>query len=243
VVDRQWQGRAGSGIGARVRWGRVAFDVRGNLWIGQDQVLKIRSSKRETMPRVMLATWWSVAMTGRPSTTSRSRNATSTLVVPPRKLRPLRVVCSRSLGRAWGTGSVDGRRRHQRFAAESGEIMKLRAPLPIGLMLLVAACVDPPTPDYRAPNPVYHSPPTPTFSANAASLLLKPGMTEAAVASTVGAQPVSADLSTCGSRTPAPWQCKKLHYRDSPYGAGGKDLLIYFQEVKGVWLVNSWSVL
>jgi hypothetical protein len=121
--------------------------------------------------------------------------------------------------------------------------MKLRVLSLIGLLLLMAACVDPPAPNYQAPNPVYYSPQTPTFSANAASLLLKQGMTEEDVASAIGAQPISADMSTCGSRTPAPWQCKKLHYRDSPYGIGGKDLLIYFQEVKGVWLVNSWSVL
>ena len=121
--------------------------------------------------------------------------------------------------------------------------MKLRVSSPIALLLLIAACAPPPAPNYQAPNPVYYSPPTPTFSANAASLLLKPGMTEEDVAGAIGAQPMSADMSTCGSRTPAPWQCKKLHYRDAPYGSGNKDLLIYFQEVKGVWLVNSWSVL
>jgi hypothetical protein len=127
--------------------------------------------------------------------------------------------------------------------------MKLRLPSPIGLMLLMAACVDPPAPNYQAPNPVYYAPqtpappPTPTFSANAASLLLKQGMSEEAVVSALGTQPISAELGTCGSKTRQPWQCKTWRYRDSPYGLGGRDLFIWFGEINGVWYVNNWSVL
>jgi hypothetical protein len=61
--------------------------------------------------------------------------------------------------------------------------------------------------------------------------------------STLGAQPISADLGTCGSKTRQPWQCKTWRYRDSPYGSGGLDLFIFFHEIKGVWYVNNWSVL
>ena len=127
--------------------------------------------------------------------------------------------------------------------------MKLRVLSTIALQLLMGACAEPPAPNYQAPAPnyqapIYYPPPTPTFSANAASRLLKQGMTEEEVVRVLGAQPVRTGLETCGSKTREPWRCKKMHYRDSPYGYGSLDLVILFEEdSKGVWFVTAWTVL
>jgi hypothetical protein len=122
--------------------------------------------------------------------------------------------------------------------------MKL-GPLSVpGLLLLIAACADPPATNYQAP--VYYPPPTPTFSASSASLQLKQHMTEEDVVRTLGSQPVSTSLSTCGTAlNAAPWHCKTMEYRDSPYGLGSKLLTIVLQQNSstGVWVVNGWRVL
>jgi hypothetical protein len=113
--------------------------------------------------------------------------------------------------------------------------MKLRVLPILGLMLLVAACDD--------------TPRGPVFSANAASRLLQQSMTEQDVVRTLGYQPVSTSLPTCGTLLRNPWQCKTMTYMDSPYGRGPygyvQTLMIYLQQNKstGVWEVNGWNVL
>src|SRR5712692_6551547 len=117
--------------------------------------------------------------------------------------------------------------------------MKLRL-LSVLALLLSAACAQPPAPDYQAP--AYIAPQGSSFSANAASLQLKKGMTEEDAIRAVGSQPESASLTTCGSSTREPWQCKKMTYYDVPRGPYGtaKMLTVYLQEnpSTGVWFVN-----
>ena len=122
--------------------------------------------------------------------------------------------------------------------------MKLRL-LSVLALLLVDGCADP-APTYQAP--AYYAPVQgSSFSANAASLQLKKGMTEEDAIRTLGSQPESADLSTCGTRTPHPWQCKSMTYHDSPRGPYGtaKMLTVVLQENQstGVWYVSGWWVL
>jgi hypothetical protein len=124
--------------------------------------------------------------------------------------------------------------------------MKLRVLSSIGMMLLLAACANPPAPNYQAPAPAYYPPPTPTFSASDASLLLKRLMTEEDVIRTLGSQPNSVEMKTCGAALKAePYPCKTMEYKDSPYRIGSKLLMVVLQENprNGVWMVIAWHVI
>jgi len=71
-----------------------------------------------------------------------------------------------------------------------------------------------------------------------ASRRLNVGMTEQEVTTTVGYQPESVSVSTCGTNTPHTWQCKSYMYGGGMLGT----LMILFAEGSdGVWRVNSWS--
>lgn len=71
----------------------------------------------------------------------------------------------------------------------------------------------------------------------ALSRKLEVGMSEQQVLSVLG-EPASVSVSTCGSETPSPWQCKTFKYEDSWVGL----LIVYFQQADGgLWVVNSWS--
>ncbi len=65
---------------------------------------------------------------------------------------------------------------------------------------------------------------------------LEVGMSEQRVKNVIG-DPASVSVETCGSKTPDPWQCKNYKYEDGFMGF----LTVYFLEVEGMWLVNSWS--
>jgi len=126
------------------------------------------------------------------------------------------------------------------FLAAMGMPMKLC--LSVLALLLIAAC-DQPAPNYQAPvyqPAVYQPPPAPAFSPNAASLKLKPWMTEEDVVRTLGLQPTSTNLSTCGTGLKAaPWSCKTMEYGDR---SGTLLHIILQQNAAGVWVVNAWSV-
>lgn len=72
-----------------------------------------------------------------------------------------------------------------------------------------------------------------------ASRKLNVGMTEKEVTTLVGSEPQSVSVTTCGTNTGRPWQCKVYKYNN---GWGGL-LLIHFQEVNEVWRVNDWDYL
>ena len=75
-------------------------------------------------------------------------------------------------------------------------------------------------------------------SLNDASRRLEPGMTESQVTALIGSAPQSVSLDTCGSKTPAPWQCKQYKYSNG----WGNSLYIRFQQGSdSVWRVNSWD--
>lgn len=65
---------------------------------------------------------------------------------------------------------------------------------------------------------------------------LEVGMSEPQVKRDLG-EPTSVSVSTCGSKTAEPWQCKQYKYEDGWTGF----LIVYFSQVDGEWLVNSWS--
>lgn len=67
---------------------------------------------------------------------------------------------------------------------------------------------------------------------------LEVGMSEDQVLSVIG-EPTSVAVSTCGSKTPDPWQCKKFEYEDD---WSDSSLIVYLQRAEsGSWLVNSWE--
>jgi len=74
-------------------------------------------------------------------------------------------------------------------------------------------------------------------SVDAISKQLEVGMSEQYVNEFIG-EPDSVSLKTCGSETPQPWQCKTYKFEDDWSGF----LTVYFQEVDGMWVVNSWSI-
>lgn len=64
------------------------------------------------------------------------------------------------------------------------------------------------------------------------------GMPELQVRTLLG-EPYSIELSTCGSNTGNPWQCKQFNYYDSSASL----MIVYFsQSSSGTWVVNNWSV-
>lgn len=70
------------------------------------------------------------------------------------------------------------------------------------------------------------------------SALLNPGMSESEVVNIVGYPPSKVELSTCGGATRGgPWSCKTYTF-DNLF----QTLTVTFAEVRGRWLVNSWSV-
>jgi hypothetical protein len=70
------------------------------------------------------------------------------------------------------------------------------------------------------------------------SALLRKGMTEQEVVQIVGYQPNKVELQTCGQETrEGPWSCKQY-----TYGNLYQNLRVTFAEVRGRWVVNSWSV-
>jgi hypothetical protein len=78
----------------------------------------------------------------------------------------------------------------------------------------------------------------PNFGALGAKL--EQNMSEDQVVSTVGRQPTSVSLSTCGTETKnGAWQCKIYEYE---HGRRGSSLRIYFQRTPaGVWVVSNWN--
>ena len=109
-------------------------------------------------------------------------------------------------------------------------------------LLLLGACQSPPASTYQAP--VYQPPQTPTFSASAASLQLKPLMTEGDVVRALG-QPNDTGLETCGGKSGPTFPCKTMSYKDSPYRDGSKELFVVLQADTStrVWVVTGWRVL
>jgi hypothetical protein len=101
---------------------------------------------------------------------------------------------------------------------------------------LLAACA--PTQQAVAPSPTYQAAPAPIFSAGQASLRLKVGMTESAAIAAIGWQPNSAEVSTCGSETGSPWQCKTLRF-----GYLGNQLSVIIDIESSPQVVNDWHVL
>ena len=75
------------------------------------------------------------------------------------------------------------------------------------------------------------------FNPGALSLRLSPNMTEQQVEGALGYRPNSSQLMTCGSQTPAPWECLIWIF-----GSTMQNLRVTFQNVNGTWLVNSWYV-
>lgn len=95
------------------------------------------------------------------------------------------------------------------------------------LLGLVAACSPPPPPS----QPVRYTPPVDTrMSTNELSRRLNVGMTEDQVLAL--REPDKVTMSTCGSKTPRPWQCRTYQY--------GSSLFVVFELIRGRWLVNSW---
>lgn len=75
------------------------------------------------------------------------------------------------------------------------------------------------------------------FDPGAASLKLEDRMTMQQVMNAIGRRPDSAEQGTCGQGTPSPWPCRVWLFGRSP-----KQLIVRFESVNGVWVVNSWSV-
>ena len=70
------------------------------------------------------------------------------------------------------------------------------------------------------------------------SALLNPGMSESEVVKIVGYPPSKVELRTCGGATrEGPWSCKTYTF-DNLF----QTMTVRFAEVRGRWLVNSWSV-
>ena len=66
---------------------------------------------------------------------------------------------------------------------------------------------------------------------------LEVGMTPYDVRNLLGYIPYYTNVQTCGSNTPATWECRIEHY----YSDGGHKLYVYYQEEGGSWEVNSWD--
>ena len=71
-----------------------------------------------------------------------------------------------------------------------------------------------------------------------ASRKLDVGMTEKDVISLIGSEPQSVSLSTCGTKTDKPWQCKEYDYRN--HWNGGWLNIHFSQDASGLWRVNDW---
>jgi hypothetical protein len=77
-------------------------------------------------------------------------------------------------------------------------------------------------------------------STGAVSRKLEVGMTEKQVTELVGSEPSSVSVSTCGSSTPHPWQCKEYQYK-SAWDGRLTLMILFHQEPDGTWHVNSWN--
>jgi hypothetical protein len=75
-------------------------------------------------------------------------------------------------------------------------------------------------------------------SSGEVSRKLEVGMTEKQVTTLVGYEP-RVSMTTCGSSTPKPWQCKEYQYKSAWDGSLVLSIL-FEQEPDGIWRVNSW---
>lgn len=71
-----------------------------------------------------------------------------------------------------------------------------------------------------------------------ASLRLSENMTEQEAINAVGQPPNMAELDTCGSKTPNPWECRIL-----TFGNRFDTLqILFYQDRDHIWRVTGWKV-
>jgi hypothetical protein len=67
---------------------------------------------------------------------------------------------------------------------------------------------------------------------------LREDMSEDDVLKAIGYRPAAVSLTTCGPKTPRPWQCKIYKFGDV---LNGELEVSFYKTADGRWLVNNWD--
>ncbi len=75
-----------------------------------------------------------------------------------------------------------------------------------------------------------------TYPGPTKQLQLDEGMTMGQALELLG-EPDATESTTCGAKTPKPWNCRKWIYTDNQ----SKRLVVYFGFSKEFWVIDSWD--